>query len=483
MDFAKIENPKSGLWDYKRIKDELFGFMESTVNPKKNTKLANCWNTFKHIAEVPPQNQRKISKSEGTLCVSLFWAVNYFKNRKNFDRMMQGLLNDSDFDSTVYEFYVGMCYERMGYGVEIVDERPNDEIKTCDFLIKTDRGNPVYVECKSIKNIIAEDQHIYDLLTDKIIKELDKKNLRIEIKPKNRIKIIEINSIFTDTMSLIEKMNTQHANHDSQRWRIEVSKEPEKLGVEKLPFTMPDLEHDINSGKLTAVFRIDENGVPNFKKSNEIQINQSLNIDISKQIVSYIQNARKKVPDGYPCILHINGGTNLRKRLYYFLGENSRIAFKSLNNNTSKINALCISYINFENPLHFIIPNYRYSNPFPPDFRMFSTNNLGAEDKLPDKGSISLTCDFNKDGLVSFPFQLLWYSSDDGQYQINIIKYKKDSYSVEIYSPDFGQLQDDFLIKGIELPDIKKIKIAWDSKVDPPCILGLMINGTLIKKE
>lgn len=376
--------------------------------------------------------------------LNLLNDLSSIKNIPNTERILYDIRNKSKFYSACFEASIIASYLHKGYEVVILEEKSDEGIRTCDFLIKNNNGE-VSVECKSLDDISLNERFHWDDLKYKLARKLyeNKRSWKIEIYANKQIKGNEKEFLFREILRDIKNNDLKRKEFLKNDFVVEYTKITEWNKEFSIPLT-------INTNS--------ENGYFDCELYKELDVVKNIRIvevwpyeeyEISKRLISNFKTAVGQIPKAGPGIVHIGVPYKLGSHLLHIIDNSYDSIYRKLNRDSNRVNAVVISGIIVENnpempliPQYYVVPNIETYSPLPSEFSIVGTNEFFKPDGIFDggEGTIEFLFKIPKKIQNHMHFPIFDYSSNDGKYQFRVWLTWTKRFRMDLVNPLLGRV-------------------------------------------
>ena len=206
----------------------------------------------------------------------------------------------------------------------------------------------------------------------------------------------------------------------------------------------------------------------------------------SKRIINALGKARKQLPKGSAGIIYIQLPHIQEKQIFRVIDESWARVSLWLKNDTSRINAVILSYLLNQNSqnsppvsCHAVIPNYDSYIPLPIDRRVLGIQKLPDENINAKEGALCLRLDNNLVFHKGTTELMLSRISSNGHVQLSIWKTWDNKFRLELTTRYSGRTMVESKPWGeINLPS--RIMAIWSLKF---ASLSICVESTWQDKE
>lgn len=409
--------------------------------------LALKWKNFCSDIINSESQQKMIIGPDSAHILQLHAFLLPLSNLTNFkERIIKRLAKKSSYYSTCYEVAVAASYVERGYSVEIIEETPNDNKKSCDFIVSTSMGM-VMVEAKSQKDPDDQQQLIHEELDRLIRKTLmrHKKCYLITIKSRRVLELAEVEKIVNEVNSDLESDNLNVVNNNLEAISISY----ENIG------DWDTLYNDIKFDK----YKISEYGniswdlvhnngiILGHKNPTGFELFTVSKTDRLNTVINNLRTAKKQLTHKLPAIVHVEINGN-PKIFHKTIDQCFDSVYRNLSGDFKSINAV-IFESQYYNPMplneHDIII---YQNQviagkiskfeLPEDFSLCTTKLSSNSNDLDQARTVSFDIkldDFEKDCYR----EIFWKTSPDGLNQVRAYIIPNGKLRFEVIQSKFGR--------------------------------------------
>jgi len=393
------------------------------------------------------------------------------------ERIIERLSNKSSYYSTYYEVVVAASYVERGYSVEIVVETPDDNKKSCDFIVSTSLGK-VMVEAKSLNDPEDKQQLIHEEL-DRLIRKTLMKHKRcyiVSIKARNVLELTDIEKIINKINTDIESDNLTVVNNNLRS----VSITYKSIGAWDTLYN--DIE--INNYRMSEFGNISWDLVHNkgvilgHKNPTGFELFPVNKIDRLNTIINNLRTAKKQLTHELPAIVHVEVKGN-PKVFHQTLDQCFDSVYRNLAGNFKSINAVVFEnqYYNHK-PLHEndiiiyqnqVIAGKKSKFTLPEDFSLCVKQPAFNANDLDQARTVSFDIkldDFENDCYR----EIFWKSTPDGLNQVRAYIVPNGRFRFEVIQSKFGRhyIEEDLsIIKHIfheKKTEWNKLTFTWGKK-------------------
>lgn len=404
------------------------------LNRVKDHPFTHWWQQF-NIAITLKKSNPNIGFSQGALyCLGLAACLKSVSNLDNFERIITSLINRSKFYSTVFEVYTLYEFKISNFSLSIIEEHGSN--KSPDFFLNLD-GKSIFIECKSIEDIVLSEERSWYDFGAKLCKLLEK-NIKSWM--------VEVTTQVPISRKLIEQLNTSiYGNITANKTTSCKLSDTVSYNISEISVwgnTSIDITELIKSGKIgyaEAEVNVDNREAKNFFKSRAVVVNpiQSSN-SLTNKIIKAFKKASKQLPKDSPGIIYIGLPHQTGEDFLQAIDSSFDDIFHRLNNDTRKANLVIISANILQHhrltPIdrqQYIIPNHNAAYKFPKSFSLPGTNQLGL-DFIENEGTITFEFVPGQEWGSGYSKPILSDIKDNGSSQLIIWKTWRDTLRMEI---------------------------------------------------
>ncbi len=458
--------------------------------------LALMWKAFLNDISNSEKKETLTLNTGSIICLHALMYLKDLRGVKNYHRILSDLKVKEKFYSTLFEARIAAEYRSKGYDLVVQDETGINKGGICDFIISLN-GKKIYIECKSLNDLLKSERNFWNELTIRITNLLGNRNLNWnveiylgkEIEAKDVEKIYEllkadIDSKSKETRSLAEnsikirKVEIKKEALDAIKETILISSNSNgnagQMAIDqrqlallsKDAMKLPEKHFDLESqGLLITKFKMQKGGIPSSLRAFRVSIFPHADFDLTKRFFSNIRKASKQIPKGEMGIIHVAVPHLIGNHLMQIVDNSYDNILNNLERNHSRINAVVLYGQFFErNPwgpllsLHYIIPNMSPKSSLPQNFEIIGVENLNLEIP-PEKGTVIFEFMVDPMWRPGLTYRIFHHSSPDGSYQLKLLTLPGKKLRLEIVTPIIRRI---FLLseKPINLRPAQHYKFA-----------------------
>ena len=364
--------------------------------------------------------------------IKLCWDLLVLRELPNIGRIITDIRDENKFLSTVFEVHIASQYMQRGYRVEIL---PESTQTSCDFKIDVS-GSEVYIECKSLADLVNEEMHLWENLLDALERLLVKYGRRWQI-------LIDANSRLTG--KVLNRLRKQ---------------------VETDLSCGTPLDRVFDGFRLTYLQV--EIAVGTEWMHELVYASPYIEDDVTQRVINNLKEARTQFPKTCPGILHVQLPLEHGPLVVEWVDKAYAQLYRKLNNNTRRINLISLSGIHLSPILqktepwsYYLIPHLSPYSRLPEGLRVPGTESLVAiqDNYLEDEGG-AVEVEFVVPPIQAHALEILPLSRVDGTLHIKVWRHWTGALRFDIFTKAIGRhclVVENFLL----VPGLHTMKCRW----------------------
>lgn len=448
--------------------------------------LAPVWKQFKKEMLRSKKESVLLFSEKSVKFLELYDSLLAISELDNFERINSRIRKKDHFYSAAFEAKIASSYLEEGCSVEIVDEAGSS--RSPDFLIRTDEGGKIYVECKSLEDKKRTEIFLWDQLFPRIRNTLDRyrREWSIFIAPENILSGSDLD-VIAKTIELAAEQG-KVGDLKCPGFIIRVRENPSLLKAKNGEISIGRGDSDL----LYMEFDIATSTPPDFSVKNirALSIEQFFTPNQFDRIDNALKTANKQLCEDTPYVVHVelpegkgDKITEVVDFCYDRLLGKVKVDYKN-------VSILVISSFIFSDDqsfdtcgsreFHVLIPNYASRNNLPKGFGVLGSclpsNDVRQFESNPQEGSIVIEFSINEPLDAQQGRSLLWRSSNDGRYQLRLSQTHMNKFRVEVVTPDLGRKYQDFDLNWLPVGEPVKLAASWSEDGIRLAALGKIVN-------
>lgn len=451
--------------------------------------LAPIWKQFKKEVLRSKKDSVLLFSEESVKFLELYDSLLAIADLEHFERRIKSRIRKKgEFYSAAFEAKIASSYLEEGCSVEIVNEVRAS--KSPDFLIRTDEGEKIYVECKSLEDKKRAENFLWNQLFPRIrnILERYRREWSILITPE-KILIGSDLKIIAKTIELAAEQG-EVGDLKCSDFAIQVCENPPLLKAKNGEISMGRGDSDL----VYMEYDIEMGTLPDFAVKNirALHVKQFFTPDHFNRIDNALKTATQQLCEDSPYVVHVelpegkgDKMTEVVDFCYDRLLGKVKIDYKN-------VTVLVLSSFIFSDGkssdaygsrgFHVLIPNFASRNNLPRGFGVLGSclprNDVRQFESNPQEGSIVIEFSINEPLDAQQGRGLHWRSSNDGRYQLRLSQTHMNEFRVEVVTPCLGRKYQDFDLNWLPVGEPVKLVASWSEDSIRLAALGKIVEPT-----